>query len=483
MKPIRLNFLYNLLLNISKVLFPFITAPYISRILEPEGVGLFNFAITYSAYFGMVALLGIPTYGTREVAKCRDDKDAVTKLMSELISIAVIFTVISTIVYLVSIATVHKLQSSYVIFLITGASLYLAPINIDWYFCGQEEFKYITIRSILIRAIAIIAMFVLVHTKKDLLIYVIINVLAGVVTNIWNYSKLLKTGIRPKLVSKGLKKHMKPVVTLFASAVAISIYTVLDTLMLGFITDDSQVAYYTCATNISKIILTSVTSFAIVAMPRISYYLEHGMKDTINEIIDKSFSMVAFLAFPAAVGLCCIAPTFAPLFYGGLFDGTIIPLQIMSMVIIMIGLNNLSSCQVLISLGRDDLYLYSVCTGALFNFIANLIAIPKWGAIGAAATSVTAEFIILVVSMVFVYRCTFVRLHKFGDLLRSMTTPLVFIPLIALLQRWMDGWLLVGVFCCSGFVIYVALQHIAGHSSVKLFEESVLSKIKEKISR
>lgn len=483
MKPIRLNFLYNLLLNISKVLFPFITAPYISRILEPEGVGLFNFAITYAAYFGMVALLGIPTYGTREVAKCREDKEAVTRLMSELISIAVIFTLISTIIYLISIATVHKLQSSYVIFLITGASLYLAPINIDWYFCGQEEFKYITIRSILIRAVAIATMFILVRTKKDLLIYVIINVLAGVITNIWNYAKLLRSGIRPKLVLTGLRKHMKPVVTLFASAVAISIYTVLDTLMLGFIRDDSQVAFYTCATNISKIILTAVTSFSAVAMPRISYYLEHGMKDTINEIAGKSFSMVGFLAFPAATGLCCIAPTFAPLFYGGLFDGTIIPLQIMSMVIIMIGLNNLSTCQVLIGLGRDDLFLYSVCTGAAFNFIANLLVIPRYGAIGAAATSVAAEFIILVVSMVFVYRHTFVRIHGTGDLLKSMLVPLTFIPLVAILQRYLDGWILVAAFCCSGFVLYVAIQHVMKHSSVKLFEDTVLSKVRERLSR
>lgn len=480
MKSIRLNFFYNLLLNISKVLFPFITAPYISRVLEPEGVGLFNFAITYAAYYGMVAVLGVPTYGTREVAKCREDRDALTRLMSELISITVIFTAVTTVIYLITVGTVHKLQSSYLIFLITGASLYLAPINIDWYFCGQEDFKYITMRSIMIRIVAIITMFIFVRTKNDLLIYVIINVLAGTVTNIWNYIKLIRSGIKPKLVLTGLRKHMKPVFTLFASAIAISIYTVLDTLMLGFIKDDAQVAFYTCASNISKLILSSVTSFSTVAMPRISYYLEHGMKDTIVEITDKTISMVGFLAFPAAAGLCCIAPTFAPLFYGGLFDGTIIPLQIMSMVIIMIGFNTLFNCQILIGLGRDDLFLYSVCTGAVFNFVTNLIVIPRLGAIGAAMTSVAAEFLILIIAIVLVYKYTFVRVHGIMDLLKSMIVPLSFIPLLALLQRWMDGWLLVAVFCSSGFILYVALQHIAGHSSVRLFEETVINKIRRR---
>ena len=108
-QSIKRNFLYNILLNVSSVIFPLITAPYVSRVLEPDGVGLVNFANTYAGYFALVAVLGIPTYGVREVSKVRDDKEALSKLISELMSITAIMTVGVSLVYLLTIALVGQL--------------------------------------------------------------------------------------------------------------------------------------------------------------------------------------------------------------------------------------------------------------------------------------------------------------------------------------------------------------------------------------
>ena len=165
---IKKNAFYNVLLNISQVIFPLITAPYVSRVLEPDGVGLFNFANTYAGYFALVALLGIPTYGVREVAKARDDKESLSMLVSQLMTIAVMTTVVVSAVYLITIAVVGQLTENYIIFLLAGFVIYLAPFKINWYYQGLEEFGFITMRSLILRTLGIICLFVFVRTKSDL---------------------------------------------------------------------------------------------------------------------------------------------------------------------------------------------------------------------------------------------------------------------------------------------------------------------------
>ena len=145
-KSIKRNFLYNILLNISKVIFPLITAPYVSRVLEPDGVGLFNFANTYAGWFALFAALGIPYYGIREVAKIKDDIDEQAKFISEIISISVIATCICSILMFLTLFFIPQLNENYVIFLVSGIILYMTPFKVDWFFQGKEEFGYITFR-------------------------------------------------------------------------------------------------------------------------------------------------------------------------------------------------------------------------------------------------------------------------------------------------------------------------------------------------
>ena len=175
MALIKRNFSYNVLLNLSRVIFPLITAPYISRVLEPDGIGLFNFANTYAGYFALFAVLGIPFYGIRETAKLHDDKEGLSKLVSELISVSFIATFVVTLIYVTSIFLIGQLDENRVLFLVAGFLVYFAPFRIDWFYSGLEQFKYITLRTVVIRTVSIICMFVFVRTKSDLLVYMILN--------------------------------------------------------------------------------------------------------------------------------------------------------------------------------------------------------------------------------------------------------------------------------------------------------------------
>lgn len=479
-KSITKNAFYNVLLNIASVIFPLITAPYVSRVLEPDGVGLFNFANTYAGYFALVAMLGIPTYGVREVSKARDDNNTLTKLVSELMSIAAVTTIGFSIIYFITIVLVGQLTENYLIFLLAGFVIYLAPFKINWYYQGLEDFAFITKVSLVVRTLSVISLFLFVRSKNDLIIYVILSVLGGVMADVWNFIKMWKSGIRPKLTLKGLKTHINPLLVLFASSVAISIYTVLDTLMLGFITNYEEVGYYTNAMHMSRVILTAVTSLSIVAVPRVSYYMKNKDYDNINILMNKSFSVVSFLAFPVAIGMACIAPTFVPLFFGVKFMGSIIPLMILSMLIISIGLNNLTGVQVLIGMGYDKLFLYSVLVGTISNFILNCLLIPFLGAQGASIASVTAETIILIVTSFFVYKHTPIRINKWKDIIKSLIGALMLVPLVLLLNTIIDGWALVIVFMVTGGVVYLLFETISHNNSVLFFTSLIRNRIGKK---
>ena len=240
-------------------------------------------------------------------------------------------------------------------FIVAGIVVYTKPFSIEWVYQGLENFGFITIRSFIVKLLCVISLFLFVHNVEDVLIYLWISVSATILNQIWNFVVLAKSGIKVSLKFTDLGKHIRPILLLFASAIAISIYAILDTLMLGFMANYSEVAFYNNASNLSKSILAVVTSLSIVAMPRLSYYMKNQEWDEINLLIKKSMGIISFLAIPMAFGMVLAAPVFIPLFLGEAFEGAVLPLQIMAFVIVAIGFNNLTGVQVLIGLGYDKL--------------------------------------------------------------------------------------------------------------------------------
>lgn len=471
-KSIKINFLYNILLNVSKVIFPLITAPYVSRVLEPDGVGLFNFANTYASWFALFAALGIPYYGLREVAKIREDIDEQTKFISEIISISVIATFVCSILMLLTLFFVPQLNENYVIFLVSGIILYTTPLKVDWFFQGKEDFGYITVRSLVIKTLSVFLLFLLVREKSDLLIYVTLNAAAVVLNEIWNFIKLYQSGIHPYFTLSG-GRHIKPLFILFSSSIAISVYTILDTLMLGFMADYNEVGYYNCATHLSKALVPIVTSLAAVALPRVAKLKEEKNWDEINLLMNKSFSIVSFLSFPIAFGVMVVAPMFVPLFFGEQFYGTIIPLQIIIFTVVAIGFNNLTGIQVLLGFGLDKAFLYSLLTGTVSNFVLNLFLIPNYGAKGAAFASVLAEVLILSVMLFFIYQKTPIRFVNFEDTIINIFLSLSFVPIAYIIHTYMSGWLFVFVTIVGCSVVYLFGQLILRTLTITMLIEKI----------
>lgn len=461
MASIKKNFSYSVLLNISNVLFPIITAPYIARVLGPDACGLAKFAGTYAGYFVLVASLGSYIYGAREVSKLRDKKLELERFISEMMSISVIHTVTLSMIYLATLFLIPQMRENILIYFIAGFSLYLLPFGgLNWYFSGKERFGFITSRTLFFRILTIIAMFIFVKSRLDLYIYMILNVLSSFGIIFSNIYYIRKDGVRISLIRDGLKKHYKPMLLLFSSNVAISIYTMLDSLMLGIFSSYSEVSFYSNSATLCKALLCIVTSLSAVAVPRMAYYFKDKDYDNINNLMSKSLSIVAFLAIPMAFGIACIAPKFVPLFLGTAYEPAVVPTMIMSGVVIAIGFNNIMGLQILIGLELDKRFLQCILVGTISNFILNLVAIPLWGASGAATTSVIAEFLILFVMIIYVKKYTMVR---FGggavkDIWKAIIASMLFFPAAIGLSFVMDGWIYVTTLVAGCGLLYIFAQ-------------------------
>lgn len=391
---LKLNFIMNAILTMSSFIFPLITFPYISRILLPEGTGKVSFATSVISYFAMFAQFGIPTYGIRVCAKVRDDHEELTRTVHEIFIINTVMTVLAYVILGVVLASVPRLQQDKILFLIVSTTLLFNDIGMEWLYKALEQYRFITIRSIVFKFVALIAMFLLIHEKNDYIVYGGISIFASSASNIFNFINVHKyIEMRPVGHYK-FKRHLQPIAIFFAMSCATTIYTNLDTVMLGFMKTDDDVGYYDAAVKIKKILVSLVTSLGTVLLPRASYYIEHGMIEAFENITKKAINFVFLVAMPLTVYFMLFAKEGIYLLSGDAYHGSILPMQIIMPTLLFIGLSNIMGIQILVPLGREKVVLYSEIAGAGVDLIINWILIPKMASVGAAIGTLIAEAVV-----------------------------------------------------------------------------------------
>ena len=390
----------NAVLTMSQFIFPLITFPYISRILLPDGTGKVSFATSVVSYFAMFAQLGIPTYGIRACAKIRDNKEKLTRTVQELFIINLLMSVIVYVVLLSLITLVPRFQQERSLFLIVSLTILFNAIGMEWFYKALEQYTYITVRSIIFKVIALVAMFVLIHKKSDYVIYGGISIFASSASNILNFLHAGKyVSLRP-VGNYNFKQHFKAVTIFFAMSCATTVYTHLDTVMLGFMASDIDVGYYNAAVKIKTILVSIVTSLGVVLLPRASYYVENYMMDEFYKITKKAINFVLLVATPLMVYFILFAKEGIMFLSGGAYDGSIIPMQIIMPTLLLIGLTNIMGIQILVPLGREKTVLYSEIAGVIVDVILNIFLIPRYVSAGAAIGTLAAEIAVFLVQCI-----------------------------------------------------------------------------------
>ncbi len=396
-KSIKLNFIMNAILTMSSFIFPLISFPYVSRVLLPVGTGKVSFATSLISYFSMIAQLGIPTYGIRACAKVRDNREELTRTAQELLIINLVMDVISYSILATALIFIPRLHEDRTLYIVVSFTIILTSIGMEWLYKALEQYTYITIRSIIFKFIALIAMFLLIHSEKDYVLYGGISIFAASASNIFNFINVHKYIDLKPVGNYNFKQHIKPVLVFFAMSCATTIYTHMDTVMLGFMTTDEEVGYYHAATRIKSILVSIVTSLGTVLLPRASYYIEQNKIYEFRRITSKALNFVFIIAAPLMIYFILFAKQGIYFLSGIAYTGAILPMQIIMPTLLFIGITNILGIQILVPLDRERVVLYSEITGAVVNVIINSLLIPHMASAGAAIGTVAAEFAVLVV--------------------------------------------------------------------------------------
>jgi len=398
---IKLNYIYRTIYEILIVLIPLITTPYVSRVLGADGVGIYSYTSSIMTYFTLFAALGTATYGEREIARNRDNKELASKLFFEIELLTIITSSICILIWIMFILLSVEYRYYYIALM---PLLFSTMADISWFFSGYEQMKYIVLRNSLCKIVGVILLFSLVNEKNDLVTYMIINSVISLVGNLSMWTYLPKMIVKVDLHTLQLKKHFKETLIYFIPTIATSIYTVLDKTLIGIITQDSfQNGYYEQATKIINIVKSVVfTSLNVVMGARISYLFMQKKYDEIKNRIERSISFIFLLGYGSLFGIIAVANEFVPLFFGESYEPVISLLYVMSPLIIIIGISNCLGTQYYTPAGLRLKSAKIIILGSFINLVCNLILIPKLGANGAAIGSLIAE---LSITILYVIKC------------------------------------------------------------------------------
>lgn len=451
----RKNTLYNVAYRVFSLLLPLVTAPYLSRTVGSEGVGLYSYAWNISHVFVLVGMLGLESYGVRAIARVKEDAATLCRTFSEIWRMQLVVACGALACWLLYVFCFAGQEKTIALHLTMMSVSCL--VNLDWCLMGLDQFRPIALKNTFIKLLAAGAVFAFVRGPEDLWVYGFAWALATLVgcLSCW-------PGLRGKIrlvpvTWRSAMAHLKPCAVLFVSVLAISIFRSMDKVMVGGLSTMEQNGYYENAEKIVYCLSGFITAIGTVMLPKASAMVKNGHMDKLRAHLDASMQVVMCMVCAMAFGLAAVAERFAPLFFGQAFaySGTLmIPL---GFTLIGMGFANVVRTQWILPQGKDHIFVVSVVAGAALNLALNALLIPSMGAAGAIVGTVAAEF-----TLPFVHWLYLRKELPHGRLLRHGLTyacigliMLQAVRLAAFLP--LGGWLGLGVQVAVGAAVYAGL--------------------------
>ena len=397
-KSIVKNSIYNVLYKMLNVLFPLVSIVIVSRALLPGGIGKVSTAQNIVTYFTFVACLGLPNYGTREIAK---NKTHSSKIFTELFVLNFISSIMCSVAYYTMIFVNDRYHSEYKLYVVSGLAVVLNIFNVDWLYQGKEEYKYIALRSLIVKLFMLLAIFLFVHSPSDYVKYSFIYCMAIAGNYLFNIYNLKRMGIGFVVKDINISKHLRAVFVLFASSIAVELYSLLDITMLSFMCSEEVVGYYSNAMKLVKVAISVITAISGVLLPRLSWYMKNGDKKKASNLVNNVYKIMFFLSLPCLLGMYILSDKIVVVLFGDAFVGAVSCVKILVFLFMAIPFSNLFGIQVLIASGKESKVFICTAIGAIVNIMLNLLLIKIWNQNGAAVASVVSEMIVMLVMYLF----------------------------------------------------------------------------------
>lgn len=392
MANLKKNIAYNFTYQVLILILPFITAPYLSRVIGPDGVGTYSFAYSVALYFTYITMLGLNNYGNRSIASTQNDLEKRSNTFCEIYIMQMITFCISTLMYVIYVLffSVDKVAAT-----VMGIMVLSSLFDINWFFFGMELFKLTVTRNTAIKIGTAICIFIFIKERSDVYKYILIMATSVLLSQmcLWPFVKRYVHFSRPSF--QNVLKHFKPNITLFVPVIAVSLYKIMDKVMLGYMSTMTEVGYYENAEKIINIALTLITAVGTVMLPRMTALISSNSISESRKYIDKSMMLVLAYSNAVTFGIFAVGKLFSVVYYGDDFERTGSIMVLLAVTIVFLGCGNVVRTQYLIPNKHDNIYIYSAIIGAVVNLVINGLLIPIYAATGAAIGTIAAEFCVL----------------------------------------------------------------------------------------
>lgn len=476
-KSLKLNMVLNAIKGLMAIIFPLISFPYVSRVLGVETLGKYNFAISIISYFILLSGLGINTYAIREGARCRDDKEKLNKFANQVFSINIIATIISYILLFILLIVVSKFHEYTTLLIILSLQIMFKTIGIEWLYSAYEDYVYITVRSIIFQLLSLILLFACVHSTNDIYIYAIISVLSSVGSNILNFinsRKYCKISVTKNI---NLKKHIKPILILFATTITISIYVNSDITILGFMTNDYHVGIYSVSTKIYSIIKSLLASIVIVSIPRFSSLVAQNKISKLKKIAEDVYKTLLTFVTPAIVGIIVLRKEIVLIISDDTYLAATSSLVWLSIAMFVCLGAYFWGQAMLVPLKQEKKVLKITIISAIVNIVLNMILIPFFKENAAAVTTIIAE------TIAFIY-CKYetkkiIKLNSFSKIFIKtiLGSTLIFIIDFIVRKNVTNVIILSTSVVILSIIFYIILEIILQNEIILKYLEEIKKKI------
>ncbi|QZY86422.1 oligosaccharide flippase family protein [Exiguobacterium acetylicum] len=451
------NYLYNLVYQILILIVPLILIPYLTQTIGIKGIGIYNYTFSIISYFVLFTLLGMNIYGSRKIAQSTRNE------FWEIYLVQLVSFVFLSLLLFVIITFIDIKYKNYLIFQVP---LFISALfDVNWYFVGKQYFKMIVIRNTFIKLLTLLLVYLLVKNTNDLDKYIFIMSSGTLLSNLIMWPRLLKEVEKPILkFNKGFfKKHLKGSIILFVPVISISIYKLLDKIMLATFSNVTQLGFYSTALQFNLVQTTIIASLGVVMMPKMSKMNLNKNKNDIDKIIRKSMKFSIFIAFGLSVGIYTISPYFISLYLGNNYAYVSELIEILVPVGVIIAWANVIRTQILLPRNMDKFYMISILIGALFSVLLNIFLIPQFGAMGAVYTAIITESIVMLLQTYFVKEIIEIK-NYFKDSLIVIPSSLilwVFLKLTIpyMYSNYMEVLIVVIVASLLYVLVYVLLDN------------------------
>lgn len=439
------NAFFKLLLNLFNVIVPIIIGPYVARKLGSDLLGTVNFAQSINGYFYIFASFGIYNYGLREISRKRENEKEVRQTFTSLFIFTIITNTLVGIAYVVFVSTKYRGQDVATAAMILSGIFLFNIFYTEWVNEGLENYDFISIKTICVRIVYLILLFIMVREAKDWKNYVFLLVFSIAANNVLSFIHI-KRRIKFDFSNIELKKHIKPMFFVVILSNANILYTQLDRIMLGEFVNKSSVSYYVMAQNVVTIVNSIALTIITVSLPRLSNYLSNNKEDEYIYLVNKLTKYLFYFLFPMSLGISVLGKEIMP-FYGGsdyIAAGPV--LRVFGVYMITMGYEYILSNQVLYLKKKEKIQVKLLFIGGVINLVLNysLVKLGFFNAENSVITTMIANCVFFIMEYIYIKKVMKLKINLFGfDKLKYLLISLVFIPITMIIRHFILNYVLI----------------------------------------